>query len=77
MHYESARQGGGGCNTGVAFDCPRDRNGRPGVGVPSLSQDIPGENNKTLEQMAREDYLVCSIYHTHSVRPLKRRVLIR
>jgi hypothetical protein len=40
-------------------------------------QDQSVENNKTLEERAREGYLVCGIYHTHSTRPLKRRVLIR
>jgi hypothetical protein len=40
-------------------------------------QDKAMENAETLEKMAREGYLFCAIYHSHSTRPLRQRVLIR
>ena len=59
------------------------------IANPSLSQRIPfelkqgnppwigfAEQTDDVGKMAREGYLICHVYHTHSRRPLRRRVVI-
>jgi hypothetical protein len=57
-------------NPNLHFRIPHELN-------PGRKWDAVALQNEALEKMAREDYLVCAVRHTHSKRPAKKRIRIK